>query len=386
MRLHYLAITLLLGISTQAFGQSAGSVNLTGPSTVPGAPQITPAAVNSAINTALTLKADATNGILTTPSIIGALTAGANVNVTGANPYQVDGVTVLDLLANNSSAIKSPEVYNLPFGGAAYIPTAIVQGYRESLNASSPSEYSSTVTVNATLTGTMTNHYGAEERTLHLINGGSGILSAELNQEKSYTLIDAGVSVPGAAEIKELMYDNSGSMGFPTGMLIDFVNESTGTITGGATGITLLPYNYNTTAGSFGGYTGLLCKAQAGPGPAPAFSACISNGDPNSTIVNSGHYSSQPAGGAPTLSGCGGGTPSLASRSSDTSGTVTEGTSATGCVIAFKVNYAGAAPICVVSSPTGNPYTGYTTASGNLTIVNASASGNQYNYLCFGSF
>ena len=57
------AFLVLLLLASPAFAQSPGTVNLVGPSTSPGAPQITPAAVNTAVNVALTAKAD----VLSTP-------------------------------------------------------------------------------------------------------------------------------------------------------------------------------------------------------------------------------------------------------------------------------------------------------------------------------
>jgi parallel beta-helix repeat protein len=84
--------------------------------------------------------------------------------------------------------------------------------------------------------------------------------------------------------------------------------------------------------------------------------------------------------GAPTLSACGTG-PSV-TGASDIAGTITEGTTATGCTLTFGSAYQ-IAPRCVVSSPTGAPLTGYSTTLTTLVITNASASGNQYNYVCF---
>lgn len=88
--------------------------------------------------------------------------------------------------------------------------------------------------------------------------------------------------------------------------------------------------------------------------------------------------------GAPAISACGGGSPSLSPASTDTHGTVTEGTTATGCTLTFVKAFAFA-PSCVISSPAGNAFTSYTTTTTTLTIVNASASGNKYSYICMGS-
>lgn len=96
------------------------------------------------------------------------------------------------------------------------------------------------------------------------------------------------------------------------------------------------------------------------------------------TVTMVGH--SVYTGTAPTPSACGT-TPSISSAATDTKGTVTEGTTATGCVVTFAVAYT-TAPDCVVSSPNGAGVTSYSTSTSALTIVNASASGNKYTYMC----
>lgn len=59
-----LALVLAL-LAFPALAQTPGAINLVGPSTVPGAPQVTPLAINTAVNSALGLKADAANPTLT---------------------------------------------------------------------------------------------------------------------------------------------------------------------------------------------------------------------------------------------------------------------------------------------------------------------------------
>lgn len=91
---------------------------------------------------------------------------------------------------------------------------------------------------------------------------------------------------------------------------------------------------------------------------------------------------------SPVLSACGT-TPALSANATDKYGTITEGTTATGCVLTFVMAKTNA-PVCTVVSPTGAAITSYATASGaagaaTLTIVNASATGNKYSYTCQGS-
>lgn len=69
-------LLLCLLLASPAMAQTAGTVNLVGPSTSPGAPQLTPAAINAAINAALANKQDccSAGGNLTAPGPIGSVT------------------------------------------------------------------------------------------------------------------------------------------------------------------------------------------------------------------------------------------------------------------------------------------------------------------------
>ena len=83
---------------------------------------------------------------------------------------------------------------------------------------------------------------------------------------------------------------------------------------------------------------------------------------------------------APALTSCGGGSPSIIG--SDTAGTVTMGTTATGCVITFNVAYTGA-PHCVVSwRATPLLSQSYTVSNAAITTTQTSTSGNLLDYIC----
>ena len=84
---------------------------------------------------------------------------------------------------------------------------------------------------------------------------------------------------------------------------------------------------------------------------------------------------------APALTSCGGGSPAMDATANDASGVITEGSSATGCVATFAIAYQ-TAPHCIVSSPSGNAFTSYTTSTTALTLVNASLSSAKYAYIC----
>lgn len=86
----------------------------------------------------------------------------------------------------------------------------------------------------------------------------------------------------------------------------------------------------------------------------------------------------------PAPSACGGGTPALDANASDTGGTVTEGTSATGCVVTFHVAYP-TTPHCQITALVGNAtVVGLSAVSTTaLTVTNSAGSGNVFNYACW---
>lgn len=85
---------------------------------------------------------------------------------------------------------------------------------------------------------------------------------------------------------------------------------------------------------------------------------------------------------APALTSCGT-TPSITGN--DLAGTVTMGSSATGCVITFAVAYP-VAPFCVVTwiaTPLASQ--SYTTSTAAITLTQTSASNNVVKYVCIGN-
>ncbi len=84
---------------------------------------------------------------------------------------------------------------------------------------------------------------------------------------------------------------------------------------------------------------------------------------------------------APTLTSCGTGSPAV--TGTNTAGTVTAGTSATGCIITFATAYV-TAPVCVVSSEVapGTSTPAYSVTASAITLVQASQSGNKWDYIC----
>ncbi len=99
-----------------------------------------------------------------------------------------------------------------------------------------------------------------------------------------------------------------------------------------------------------------------------------------SNIVATGNTSGA-IGLQPVLTSCGGGSPALDATATDSSGTITEGTSSVGCILTFAV-VKNAAPHCAVTSSGGSAFTSYSTSTTALTIVNGTASGAKYDYQC----
>lgn len=83
---------------------------------------------------------------------------------------------------------------------------------------------------------------------------------------------------------------------------------------------------------------------------------------------------------ASNLTNCGT-SPSISPEANDGDGTITEGTTASACVLTFSVPFY-VAPECTLSSPTGNTPISYSVSTTALTIENASASGDEFTYHC----
>ena len=147
--------------------------------------------------------------------------------------------------------------------------------------------------------------------------------------------------------------------------------------------------------GAFALLAGGLAIAQTVPVPAPTTMGAndriqvIPNGIPQAGNVYatltqmrawllggaSGHS------GTPVLTSCGGGTPTVVGT--DTAFTITQGTTATGCVATFATAYTKV-PVCVAVNQTapGTSTPAYTVTATAITLVTASTSGEIWNVLC----
>jgi hypothetical protein len=101
------------------------------------------------------------------------------------------------------------------------------------------------------------------------------------------------------------------------------------------------------------------------------------------TVKISGHVvANGTAQSSGNLSSCGT-SPAILSTSTDDAGTITEGSTATGCVMAFALTF-GVAPTCTCAASTAISVGCSATATA-LTIVNASATGDVIHYTCIGA-
>jgi len=85
--------------------------------------------------------------------------------------------------------------------------------------------------------------------------------------------------------------------------------------------------------------------------------------------------------GTPAITACGGGTPTIVG--SDFAFTITQGTTATGCVATFSTAFAST-PVCVAANQTapGTSTPAYTVSPTAVTLVTASTSGEIWNVVC----
>lgn len=123
-----------------------------------------------------------------------------------------------------------------------------------------------------------------------------------------------------------------------------------------------------------------------GINPDPAFKVVVSSGATNKfgEVLILGHVVTSNTQAA-SLSSCGG-TPSLSTNSDDFSGTITVGTTATGCTLTFARPFANK-PTCLVTNQSMSITSaiGYTTSTTALTVSQAiGLSGDLIDYICVG--
>jgi hypothetical protein len=308
------------------------------------------------------------------------LTTVTAINATAASPIRITGIQALNLLANQASPILSPELQNVPNPLAVYLNAPLVLGYNTALTTSSVNTYDSMLTSVATVTGTVTTHYGFEERTIYL--KGTGNLNAELNVTKNYFNSDAGTTLL-LGEDYEAGADIAGTVvvfsGYSSGLNV----TATGRVTQSISAFTAGFNNNNTTAGAVNGYIGFRCTVVTGSGSTvPA--SCLQNEAGDQPLRNAGHYTSTTAN-VPTLGpvGCGTGA-ALSATSNDQGGqlTIGSGGTITVCAIFLHVNFGVLTTGIIVASDGGTPPV-FTYNGGGFSVSSLRANG-RYEYLVWG--
>ncbi len=327
--------------------------------------------------TAITLP---TSGTLTT-NALGNLTLAAMPNLLTSA-----------LWSNISNPILSQPGTNTPAVTTAYLSTPLAVGYAETLTANlgtAGNIYDNMVTAQISLpsSGTVTSHYGLEERELQIMPG-SGTISAEVNNYKNYVEVDAGATVSngGLGENIEEELTVSGTVNYWTSNTA-FINI----LAGGAVN-TYVGYNIqvqNNSTNTLGTYYGYLCSAPTGTGSV-GNNVCFYNSDKNAEISNIGHWGTKPSGSGLSVSctGTGGGTTDA--RPNDHIGIVTEGTGSTGCTVTTAVTF-GSQPHCIVTPQSATSPIPAVTAAGNgvqttCTWTHASSNASVYAYQIEGTY
>jgi hypothetical protein len=126
-------LAALVFLPVMALAQSAGNLNLQGPSSDPNNAKIGPAALNSAINTSLMNKADAAGGVLTNPTLASPVfsnpdTARTNLGLGGMAVQDPAAVAITGGTATGLTSINGAPVYLQPYDNTAFTGGTLVLG------------------------------------------------------------------------------------------------------------------------------------------------------------------------------------------------------------------------------------------------------------------
>jgi len=321
---------------------------------------------------------------------INTFNGGLNNGSTGG--YQLSGSSILNTLSNTSSPILSPETANSPTQSALYMGYPLVQGWTDTTAPVGPGgTYSQMITDQVTLLNGGTNHYGLEERTLS--TAGTATFTGELNVSKFMLQVNSGAT-SASGEAIEGEANNYGNAGTLKAIVINNVNNSSGTIGGYLWGIDIGWANNNTASNSIGEYDGIVCEANAGPGNNfVTHPNCLKNVDPAQAISTEGPIVFHNSGSNPAVTACGTACPTQLASNSDMAGVVTEGTSATGFTLTFLLSKPYVAPNCAVWPENGAAATAYSGSGYSLTlsqttlvVAHASANSATFGYVCFNNY
>lgn len=225
---------LWLLLAFPALGQTPGAVALTGPSTTPGAPQLTPAAINAAINAALAAKQDccSAGGNLTAPGPIGSVTPNTGAFTTlGASNYQISNEIVVRIagsLASPGQALAVGAGAGAALGPLATYETFVGGGSGNSFNSNGQQEVTCVGAQSAYLLTSSADHVSC-----------FGLWSLH------YSTADVGIASFGDNNMRN-MVGASGVTSFGSNAFADFFGAN-------STGIGFQSLHGNSAAVKFGG-------------------------------------------------------------------------------------------------------------------------------------
>ena len=242
----FLIALALSALSLCVHAQTPGTLNLTGPSTTPGAPQLTPQALNDAINAQLGLKFDATGlpAALAAPPCIGCTTpnAGAFSTLTVSSNVGVNGALVPGFHVNNLTNTSFGATAYLPFNGQVLNTNNTAFGYL-ALNAVTNQQNNTAIGTNALAVLSST---GASETAV-----GSQALPRDINGSFNTAIGNATLRYFTGPAIGNVAVGHGALAGDDTTPVAN--NGADNTAIGGWTGQEITTGNLNTFIGTFAG-------------------------------------------------------------------------------------------------------------------------------------
>ena len=291
----------------------------------------------------------ASGAISSCSSASSALTYNTSTHAFGCNTISGSGSpggSTTQIQANNAGS----------FGGISTLTVDLTNGYLTESAASAASNSAVLISGSVTTGGTGTTNVP------HMLFQAGGT-SAVTTWSTAGTFI--GMNAP---------------TGF-TGNFLDFRLAGSSTVAASIDRVGNLTIQSGLTAGGNAiiGATGILSFNGRGRFTSPADGSFNFNTSANATNTNISNAGIKFLGTAPTPTGTG--TPTIATGSTDTSGEVTAGASATSVVITFSAAKTNA-PFCVVTSQTQLAAFSYSVSTTAITITQTATSGNKIDYHC----
>lgn len=258
--------TAILGLlfAGSASAQSPGTLNLIGPSTTPGAPAITRVdQMNGPINAALAPKADAANGVLTTPTITGGTIFGTPIS--GA-PGSFTTLSASDTFTGITGLFTTLSASGALSGATAAISSTAAIGGALTLGAGGSGSQS----IVASGTGNMSVQMGGSSSVMNVKNsGGTSVL--QIGGSGNAVAVQTQLTLPGKVWVgpttgaNAALFSNSTWSGSPGGNISASLNQlqmSEGILVGSGGELNGMSITLNTNAAGFTGQRHALTVIQ----------------------------------------------------------------------------------------------------------------------------